>query len=114
MAEWKLCQQRVKELELEALRQTQSLKSQQGLQEKLAREKSKAAEAQEKVTVLSSGSSAHSWSPAPEGGGGGGLKRQVCAGMGTANLFSLPSPCLPLFNNLTSSAQTILINLVHF
>ena len=32
-AEWKHCQQKVKELELEGLRQTQSLKSQQGLQE---------------------------------------------------------------------------------
>ncbi|XP_021015513.1 coiled-coil domain-containing protein 30 isoform X2 [Mus caroli] len=51
-AEWKHCQQKVKELELEGLRQTQSLKSQQGLQEKLAREKSKAAEAQEKILDL--------------------------------------------------------------
>ncbi|XP_029396310.1 coiled-coil domain-containing protein 30 isoform X3 [Mus pahari] len=52
MAEWKHCQQKVKELELEGLRQTQSLKSQQGLQEKLAREKSKAEEAQEKILDL--------------------------------------------------------------
>ncbi|XP_038967143.1 coiled-coil domain-containing protein 30 isoform X10 [Rattus norvegicus] len=52
MAEWKLCQQKVKELELEGLRQTQSIKSQQGLQEKLAREKSKTAEAQEKILDL--------------------------------------------------------------
>ncbi|XP_052033166.1 coiled-coil domain-containing protein 30 [Apodemus sylvaticus] len=51
-AEWKHCQQKVKELELEGLRQTQSLKSQQGLQEKLAREKTKAAEAQEKILDL--------------------------------------------------------------
>nr|XP_034359442.1 coiled-coil domain-containing protein 30 isoform X3 [Arvicanthis niloticus] len=51
-AEWKHCQQKVKELELEGLRQAQSLKSQQGLQEKLAREKAKAAEAQEKVLDL--------------------------------------------------------------
>lgn len=51
-AEWKLCQQKVKELELEGLRQTQSIKSQQGLQEKLAREKSKTAEAQEKILDL--------------------------------------------------------------
>ncbi|XP_028643577.1 coiled-coil domain-containing protein 30 isoform X1 [Grammomys surdaster] len=51
-AEWKHCQQKVKELELEGLRQTQSLKSQQGLQEKLAREKLKTAEAQEKVLDL--------------------------------------------------------------
>jgi hypothetical protein len=78
-AEWKHCQQKVKELELEGLRQTQSLKSQQGLQEKLAREKSKAAEAQEKVTVLLLGraaahswncpparAAAHSWKPAPQ------------------------------------------------
>lgn len=51
-AEWKHCQQRVKELELEGLRQAQSIKSQQSLQEKLAREQSKAAEAQEKVSYL--------------------------------------------------------------
>ncbi|XP_031234328.1 coiled-coil domain-containing protein 30 isoform X3 [Mastomys coucha] len=51
-AEWKHCQQKVKELELEGLRQAQSLKSQQGLQEKLAQEKSKTAEAQEKILDL--------------------------------------------------------------
>lgn len=51
-AEWKLCQQKVKELELEGLQQAQSIKSQQSLQEKLAREQSKAAEAQEKVSIF--------------------------------------------------------------
>ncbi|XP_012978895.1 coiled-coil domain-containing protein 30 isoform X6 [Mesocricetus auratus] len=51
-AEWKHCQQRVKELELEGLRQAQSIKSQQNLQEKLAQEKSKAADAQEKILDL--------------------------------------------------------------
>ncbi|XP_075802063.1 coiled-coil domain-containing protein 30 isoform X6 [Microtus pennsylvanicus] len=51
-AEWKHCQQKVKELELEGLRQAQSIKSQQSLQEKLAREQSKAAEAQEKILDL--------------------------------------------------------------
>ncbi|XP_050017238.1 coiled-coil domain-containing protein 30 isoform X4 [Alexandromys fortis] len=51
-AEWKLCQQKVKELELEGLQQAQSIKSQQSLQEKLAREQSKAAEAQEKILDL--------------------------------------------------------------
>ncbi|CAO2588791.1 Coiled-coil domain-containing protein 30, partial [Lemmus lemmus] len=51
-AEWKHCQQKVKELELEGLRQAQSIKSQQSLQEKLAREQSKAADAQEKILDL--------------------------------------------------------------
>ncbi|XP_041508154.1 coiled-coil domain-containing protein 30 isoform X5 [Microtus oregoni] len=51
-AEWKHCQQKVKELELEGLQQAQSIKSQQSLQEKLAREQSKAAEAQEKILDL--------------------------------------------------------------
>ncbi|KAH0502035.1 Coiled-coil domain-containing protein 30 [Microtus ochrogaster] len=51
-AEWKHCQQKVKELELEGLRQAQNIKSQQSLQEKLAREQSKAAEAQEKILDL--------------------------------------------------------------
>ncbi|XP_035293157.1 coiled-coil domain-containing protein 30 isoform X2 [Cricetulus griseus] len=51
-AEWKHCQQRVKELELEGLRQAQSIKSQQSLQEKLAQEKSKVADAQEKILDL--------------------------------------------------------------
>ncbi|OBS78814.1 hypothetical protein A6R68_18804, partial [Neotoma lepida] len=49
---WKHCQQRVKELELEGLRQAQSIKSQQSLQEKLAWEKSRVAEAQEKIVDL--------------------------------------------------------------
>ncbi|XP_060235680.1 coiled-coil domain-containing protein 30 isoform X3 [Meriones unguiculatus] len=51
-AEWKHCQQKVKELELEGLRQAQSIKSQQSLQEKLAREQSKVADAQEKILDL--------------------------------------------------------------
>ncbi|XP_059111856.1 coiled-coil domain-containing protein 30 [Peromyscus eremicus] len=51
-AEWKHCQQRVKELELEGLKQAQSMKSQQSLQEKLAWEKSKVADAQEKILDL--------------------------------------------------------------
>ncbi|XP_051044605.1 coiled-coil domain-containing protein 30 isoform X2 [Phodopus roborovskii] len=51
-AEWKHCQQRVRELELEELRQAQIIKSQQSLQEKLAQEKSKAADAQEKILDL--------------------------------------------------------------
>ncbi|KAL1776857.1 coiled-coil domain-containing protein 30 isoform X2 [Sigmodon hispidus] len=51
-AEWKHCQQKVKELELEGLRQAQSIKSQQSLQEKLARETSKVADAQEKILDL--------------------------------------------------------------
>nr|XP_042127718.1 coiled-coil domain-containing protein 30 isoform X6 [Peromyscus maniculatus bairdii] len=51
-AEWKHCQQRVKELELEGLKQARSIKSQQSLQEKLAWEKSKVADAQEKILDL--------------------------------------------------------------
>ncbi|KAK7803422.1 hypothetical protein U0070_023732, partial [Myodes glareolus] len=51
-AEWKHCQQKVRELELEGLRQAQSIKSQQSLQEKLAREQSKVADAQEKILDL--------------------------------------------------------------
>lgn len=80
MAEWKLCQQKVKELELEGLRQTQSIKSQQGLQEKLAREKSKTAEAQEKVTVLMLRKRHAQPEPC--------LKRQV---PGSSFLFALPA-----------------------
>lgn len=51
-AECKQCQQKIKELELEVLKQTQSIKSQNHLQEKLAQEKSKVADAEEKVMIL--------------------------------------------------------------
>ncbi|KAM6217007.1 coiled-coil domain-containing protein 30 [Rhynchocyon petersi] len=51
-AEWKHSQQKVKELELEMLKQTQSIKSQRRLQEKLDEEKSKVADAEEKILDL--------------------------------------------------------------
>ncbi|XP_054547783.1 coiled-coil domain-containing protein 30 isoform X3 [Talpa occidentalis] len=51
-AEWKHCQQKIKELELEVLTQAQSIKSQNSLQEKLAQEKSKVADAEEKILDL--------------------------------------------------------------
>lgn len=51
-AECKQTQQKIKELELEVLKQTQSIKSQNNLQEKLAQEKSKVADAEEKVMIL--------------------------------------------------------------
>ncbi|XP_045046858.2 coiled-coil domain-containing protein 30 isoform X1 [Desmodus rotundus] len=51
-AEWKHCQQKIKELELEVLTQAQSIKSQNNLQEKLAQEKSKVADAEEKILDL--------------------------------------------------------------
>ncbi|XP_033277858.2 coiled-coil domain-containing protein 30 isoform X3 [Orcinus orca] len=51
-AEWKHCQQKIKELELEVLKQTQSIKSQNNLQEKLAQEKSRVADAEEKILDL--------------------------------------------------------------
>lgn len=51
-AEWKHCQQKIRELELEVLNQAQSIKSQNNLQEKLAQEKSKVADAEEKVIIL--------------------------------------------------------------
>eukprot|EP00070_Physeter_catodon_P034417 XP_028341311.1 coiled-coil domain-containing protein 30 [Physeter catodon] len=51
-AEWKHCQQKIKELELEVLKQAQSIKSQNNLQEKLAQEKSRLADAEEKVLDL--------------------------------------------------------------
>ncbi|XP_072863510.1 coiled-coil domain-containing protein 30 isoform X5 [Chlorocebus sabaeus] len=51
-AECKQCQQKIKELELEVLKQTQSIKSQNNLQEKLAQEKSKVADAEEKILDL--------------------------------------------------------------
>ncbi|KAG8507668.1 LOW QUALITY PROTEIN: Coiled-coil domain-containing protein 30 [Galemys pyrenaicus] len=51
-AEWKHCQQKIKELELEVLTQAQNIKSQNSLQEKLAQEKSKVADAEEKILDL--------------------------------------------------------------
>lgn len=51
-AEWKHCQQKIKELELEILNQAQNIKSQSNLQEKLTQEKSKVAEAEEKILDL--------------------------------------------------------------
>nr|XP_023417605.1 coiled-coil domain-containing protein 30 [Cavia porcellus] len=51
-AEWKHSQQKIKELELEGLKQAQSIKSQSYLQEKLAQEKSKVAEAEGKILDL--------------------------------------------------------------
>ncbi|XP_054994415.1 coiled-coil domain-containing protein 30 isoform X14 [Sorex araneus] len=51
-AEWKHCQQKIKELELEVLTQAQSIKSHNNLQEKLAQEKSKVADAEEKILDL--------------------------------------------------------------
>uniref|UniRef100_A0A5F9CHF6 Coiled-coil domain containing 30 n=1 Tax=Oryctolagus cuniculus TaxID=9986 RepID=A0A5F9CHF6_RABIT len=51
-AEWKHCQQKIKELELEGLKQAQSIKAQRTLQERLAQEKSKAASAEEKIVEL--------------------------------------------------------------
>ncbi|XP_047416639.1 coiled-coil domain-containing protein 30 isoform X5 [Sciurus carolinensis] len=51
-AEWKHCQQKIKELELEGLKQAQGIKSQNHLQEKLAQEKSKVASAEEKILDL--------------------------------------------------------------
>ncbi|KAB1268872.1 Coiled-coil domain-containing protein 30 [Camelus dromedarius] len=51
-AEWKHCQQKIKELELEVLKQAQSIKSQNNLQEKLAQEKSKVADGEEKILDL--------------------------------------------------------------
>ncbi|XP_012872290.1 PREDICTED: coiled-coil domain-containing protein 30 [Dipodomys ordii] len=51
-AEWKQCQQKIKELELDGLKQAQSIKSQSNLQEKLAQEKLQAAEAQERILDL--------------------------------------------------------------
>ncbi|XP_004443202.2 PREDICTED: coiled-coil domain-containing protein 30 [Ceratotherium simum simum] len=51
-AEWKHCQQKIRELELEVLNQAQCIKSQNSLQEKLAQEKSKVADAEEKILDL--------------------------------------------------------------
>ncbi|XP_066121147.1 coiled-coil domain-containing protein 30 isoform X2 [Saccopteryx bilineata] len=51
-AEWKHCQQKIRELELEVLTQAQSIKSQNNLQEKLAQEKSKVADAEAKILDL--------------------------------------------------------------
>ncbi|XP_024600541.1 coiled-coil domain-containing protein 30 isoform X1 [Neophocaena asiaeorientalis asiaeorientalis] len=51
-AEWKHCQQKIKELELEVLKQAQSIRSQNNLQENLAQEKSRVADAEEKILDL--------------------------------------------------------------
>ncbi|KAM6173306.1 coiled-coil domain-containing protein 30 [Erethizon dorsatum] len=51
-AEWKHSQQKIRELELEGLKQAQSIKSQSNLQEELAQEKSKVAEAEGKILDL--------------------------------------------------------------
>lgn len=51
-AEWNHSQQKIRELELEGLTQAQSIKSQNNLQEKLAQEKSKVADAEAKVIIL--------------------------------------------------------------
>ncbi|KAB0386237.1 hypothetical protein FD755_001193, partial [Muntiacus reevesi] len=51
-AEWKHCQQKIRELELEVLKQAQSIKSQNSLQEMLAQEKSKVADAEDKILDL--------------------------------------------------------------
>ncbi|XP_043734382.1 coiled-coil domain-containing protein 30 isoform X1 [Cervus elaphus] len=51
-AEWKHCQQKIRELELEVLKQAQSIKSQNNLQEMLAQEKSKVADAENKILDL--------------------------------------------------------------
>ncbi|KAK1340074.1 hypothetical protein QTO34_018638 [Cnephaeus nilssonii] len=51
-AEWKHCQQKIKELELEVLTQAETIKSQNTLKEKLAQEKSKVADAEEKILDL--------------------------------------------------------------
>ncbi|XP_078308129.1 coiled-coil domain-containing protein 30 isoform X1 [Panthera onca] len=51
-AEWKHGQQKIRELELEVLKQDQSIKSQDNLKEKLAQEKSKVADAEEKILDL--------------------------------------------------------------
>ncbi|XP_029805755.1 coiled-coil domain-containing protein 30 [Suricata suricatta] len=52
MAEWNHCRQKIRELELEVLTQAQSIKSQNNLQEKRAQEKSKVADAEEKILDL--------------------------------------------------------------
>ncbi|XP_036888422.1 coiled-coil domain-containing protein 30 isoform X2 [Sturnira hondurensis] len=51
-AEWKHCQQKIRELELEVLTQAHSIKSQNNLQEKLAQEKSKVADAEKRILDL--------------------------------------------------------------
>ncbi|XP_053136623.1 coiled-coil domain-containing protein 30 isoform X2 [Hemicordylus capensis] len=51
-SQWELSHQKVKELELELLRQAQAAKQQSGLQEKLAQEKARAAEAEKRVLEL--------------------------------------------------------------
>ncbi|XP_023561990.1 coiled-coil domain-containing protein 30 isoform X2 [Octodon degus] len=51
-AEWKHSQQKIRELELESLKQAQSIRSQSSLQEQLAQEKAKVAEAEGKILDL--------------------------------------------------------------
>ncbi|XP_077168228.1 coiled-coil domain-containing protein 30 isoform X2 [Paroedura picta] len=51
-SQWELSRQKVKELELEALRHSQAVKQQSSLQEKLAQEKAKAAEAENRILEL--------------------------------------------------------------
>uniref|UniRef100_A0A8C7B9Q8 Coiled-coil domain-containing protein 30 n=1 Tax=Neovison vison TaxID=452646 RepID=A0A8C7B9Q8_NEOVI len=51
-AEWNHSQQKIRELELEGLTQAQTIKSQNDLQEKLAQEKSKVADAEAKILDL--------------------------------------------------------------
>nr|XP_034972832.1 coiled-coil domain-containing protein 30 isoform X1 [Zootoca vivipara] len=51
-SQWELSQQKVKELELELLRQSQAAKQQSGLREKLTQEKARATEAERKILDL--------------------------------------------------------------
>nr|XP_028597501.1 coiled-coil domain-containing protein 30 [Podarcis muralis] len=51
-SQWELSQQKVKELELELLRQTQAAKQLSGLREKIAQEKARATEAERKILEL--------------------------------------------------------------
>ncbi|XP_061457550.1 coiled-coil domain-containing protein 30 isoform X2 [Rhineura floridana] len=51
-SQWELSQQKVKEMELELLRQSQASKQQSNLREKLAQEKAKVSEAEKRILVL--------------------------------------------------------------
>ncbi|XP_042334564.1 phosphopantothenate--cysteine ligase [Sceloporus undulatus] len=51
-SQWEVSHQKVKELELELLRQSQAAKQQTGLQEKLAQEKARVAKAEKKIVEL--------------------------------------------------------------
>ncbi|XP_054857775.1 trichohyalin-like [Eublepharis macularius] len=51
-SQWELSRQKVKELELELLKQSQAIKQQNSLQEKLVQEKAKAAEAEKRILEL--------------------------------------------------------------